>query len=559
MSKYLDQDGLLYLWQKIKAKLSDKVDKVTGKGLSTNDYSDAEKAKVAASIDSITGTGTSTTINYTKNDGTTGSFTTKDTTYSDMTAATSSKAGTHGLVPAPGAGKQASFLRGDGTWVVPTNTNTTYTLSGALSGESFVNTLTPSSGTATTSTVPKMGAASDSEAGTAGLVPAPAKGDQNKFLKADGTWAEVPDDNTTYTLSGSLNGNTYDIKSTPSSGNVQTATVPAMAKATSSAAGKAGLVPAPAKGNQAMFLRGDATWATPTDSKVNVTLANTSKAFLLATTTTPSSTAAGVTAVADSGVYLDTEAGKLTAGSFAGNGAALTSLNGSNVSSGTVPASHLPSMTGATASAAGTAGIVPAPSAGDQNKFLNGAGEWGTPSFSDTKVNVTLATTTKAFLLGVTTTPTATATGMTAVSDSGVYLDTTAGKLTAGSFAGNGASLTSLNASNLGSGTVPAARLPAASQSANGAMSKEDKKKLDAFGSASDYALKSDIVNMYKFKGSKATVADLPSTGNVAGDVWNVEASGMNYAWDGSAWDALGEIFTIASITNAEIDEILAA
>ena len=26
------------------------------------------------------------------------------------------------MVPAPAAGKQASFLRGDGTWVVPTNT-----------------------------------------------------------------------------------------------------------------------------------------------------------------------------------------------------------------------------------------------------------------------------------------------------------------------------------------------------------------------------------------------------------------------------------------------------
>ena len=45
-----------------------------------------------------------------------------DTTYSAMKGATSSTAGTSGLVPAPAAGKQASFLRGDGTWVVPTNT-----------------------------------------------------------------------------------------------------------------------------------------------------------------------------------------------------------------------------------------------------------------------------------------------------------------------------------------------------------------------------------------------------------------------------------------------------
>lgn len=45
-----------------------------------------------------------------------------NTTYSAFKAATSSAAGGTGLVPAPAAGKQTSFLRGDGTWVVPTNT-----------------------------------------------------------------------------------------------------------------------------------------------------------------------------------------------------------------------------------------------------------------------------------------------------------------------------------------------------------------------------------------------------------------------------------------------------
>lgn len=49
-------------------------------------------------------------------------WTDTNTTYSNMGAATSSTAGKAGLVPAPAAGKQASFLRGDGTWVVPTNT-----------------------------------------------------------------------------------------------------------------------------------------------------------------------------------------------------------------------------------------------------------------------------------------------------------------------------------------------------------------------------------------------------------------------------------------------------
>lgn len=44
----------------------------------------------------------------------------------EMTAATSNTAGAAGIVPAPDAGEQAAFLRGDGTWAFPTDTNTTY-------------------------------------------------------------------------------------------------------------------------------------------------------------------------------------------------------------------------------------------------------------------------------------------------------------------------------------------------------------------------------------------------------------------------------------------------
>lgn len=86
-----------------------------------------------------------------------------------------------------------------------------------------------------------------------------------------------------------------------------------------------------------------------------------------------------------------------------------------------------------------------------------------------------------------------------------------------------------------------------------------EKNKLSTFGDASTYALKSDITSMYRYKGSVATIAALPSSGNTTGDVYNVEASGMNYAWDGTAWDSLGEIFQITPITNAEIDTIVAS
>ena len=41
-------------------------------------------------------------------------------------------------------------------------------------------------------------------------------------------------------------------------------------------------------------------------------------------------------------------------------------------------------------------------------------------------------------------------------------------------------------------------------------------------------------------KGKKATVAELPSANNQKNDMWTVEADGLCYAWDGSAWIVLG-------------------
>ena len=99
------------------------------------------------------------------------------------------------------------------------NDNTTYTLSGALSGNTFQTTLTPSTGSATAATVPAMTAAKSDTNGAAGLVPAPSAGDQNKFLRGDGTWV-IPTDShyTTHLYVGAsgtaakgstTNGNTY--------------------------------------------------------------------------------------------------------------------------------------------------------------------------------------------------------------------------------------------------------------------------------------------------------------------------------------------------------------
>ena len=48
------------------------------------------------------------------------------------------------------------------------------------------------------------------------------------------------------------------------------------------------------------------------------------------------------------------------------------------------------------------------------------------------------------------------------------------------------------------------------------------------------------LASAYKYKGSVATVENLPTSNNVTGDVYNVESNGVNYAWDGSKWDSLG-------------------
>mgnify|MGYP000074552061 CR=1 FL=1 len=213
-------------------------------------------------------------------------WTDTNTTYTNMGAASASAAGKAGLVPAPAAGKQASFLRGDGTWVIPTNTtyakantttlglvmigyaengknypveldssgkmyvnvpwtdtNTTYGVVGANGSTGLVkngSTVTSASGyTAcpivdgipyykdTNTTYANMKAATASAAGAAGLVPAPAAGKQTSFLRGDGTWV-VP------------TNTTYGLASTTANGLLRQL-----------------------NGSTSSFMRGDGTWATP--------------------------------------------------------------------------------------------------------------------------------------------------------------------------------------------------------------------------------------------------------------------------------------------------------
>ena len=65
-------------------------------------------------------------ITFTKNNGSTFSLTTQDTntTYSNYKGASSSSAGIAGLVPPASTSTYRNFLRGDGTWAVPSNAST---------------------------------------------------------------------------------------------------------------------------------------------------------------------------------------------------------------------------------------------------------------------------------------------------------------------------------------------------------------------------------------------------------------------------------------------------
>lgn len=77
-----------------------------------------------------------------------------------------------------------------------------------------------------------------------------------------------------------------------------------------------------------------------------------------------------------------------------------------------------------------------------------------------------------------------------------------------------------------------------------------------------NYALKSDITAAVINRGSVDSYADLPSTGQKNGDMYNVKTAdaahnikaGDNVVWNGTEWDNFGGIFTIDAATDTDID-----
>ena len=429
-----------------------------------------------------------------------------DTTYSVFEAATSSVAGSTGLVPAPAAGKQTSFLRGDGTWVIPsqpTVNNPTITIKqkGATKGTFTLNqsgdatieltdaNTTYAQATSTVLGLVKIGyaengrnypikldslgkmfvnvpwtdttysvfeAATSSVAGSTGLVPAPAAGKQTSFLRGDGTWVipsqptvnnptitikqkgatkgtftlnqsgdatiELTDANTTYAQATSTvlglvkigyaeNGRNYPIK-LDSLGKMFV-NVPwtdtTYSVATVSEDGLMPKIPS----SSAQYLNGMGQWSTPPDTKYTNFVGSGSKAKS-GLVPSPGTIAGTTKYLREDGTWSVPPDTTYTAGRAIEISQGAISVTSSGVSSGaygltdstsvnigtsfTVPGFvvdqcgrltqaysrtvtvNAPNMTGATTSAAGTAGLVPTPTAGKPTRYLCSTGEWSIPT-----------------------------------------------------------------------------------------------------------------------------------------------------------------------------------
>ena len=209
--------------------------------------------------------------------------------------------------------------------------------------------------------------------------------------------------------------------------------------ASTSAAGTAGYVPAPTAGAANRYFRSDGTWTVPPDTNTNTTYTLTKSGSTITLTgsdgkttsvtdsnTTYSLSSFGVTATATELNYMDgvtsnvqTQLNGKAASSHTHSTATtsaagfLRQLNGSTANFlrgdgtwATPPNTTYSVMKGATSSAAGATGLVPAPAAGKQTSFLRGDGTWVVPT-NTTYSNMTGATSSAAGKAGLVPAPAA--------------------------------------------------------------------------------------------------------------------------------------------------------
>lgn len=353
-----------------------------------------------------------------------------DTTYSDFGGATSSTAGSAGLVPAPAAGDNTKYLKGDGTWATVQG-GSAYTAGNGIDIDANNEISIDDTVVAELVDLPGvMIGATSSSPGVGGTVPAPAAGDEGKFLQGDGTWGTPTD--TTYTAGTNVSISAQNVISATDT------TYSAFTGATSSVAGSAGLVPAPTTSDPEKFLKGDGTWAEPAAKLVEMsygessawakfiaaynagsivycrassnanpgTGSQTRKAFMAYVNNATSPTSVEFQYVRSQSSKSDSQQCDqvfvYTLTSSNGGTWSVTSRDmatkinvdstlNKTYSSGANASMTLgaKAMTGATSSAAGAAGIVPAPAAGDDTKVLSGAGTWvAQPTVNDATLTI---------------------------------------------------------------------------------------------------------------------------------------------------------------------------
>lgn len=187
----LDKTGLSQVWAKIVANFVGKED---GKGLSSNDYTAAEKSKLAGIAAGANKTTVDSALSATSTNPVQNKIVKAEL---DKKLASSSKGAANGVAGLDANGKVPTAQLPAGLPASGGNADTV--------GGHTVEANVPANAKFTDTTYAAFKGATSSAAGGAGLVPAPASGATAKFLQSNGSWGTPP--NTTYSpATASANG-----------------------------------------------------------------------------------------------------------------------------------------------------------------------------------------------------------------------------------------------------------------------------------------------------------------------------------------------------------------
>jgi hypothetical protein len=201
------------------------------------------------------------------------------------------------------------------------------------------------------------------------------------------------------------------------------------------------------------FGAGDITSLSISGNGVALTAINASNiaSGTIANARTSASSSNGASTIVLRGASGEFAAGAITGTSFSGNGSALTAINASAITTGTLDNART-----SAASANGASTIVARDASGN---FTANAGTFTSVSGNGVALTAINASNIASGTIANARTTAATANGASTIVLRGTSGEFSAGAITGTSFSGNGSALTAINASNLSSGTVATARL----------------------------------------------------------------------------------------------------